>query len=57
MNTLKRQILRQIGQKSAARAAALSRQYVGARPGEREAIIAGIDFERWMSQICELCLN
>ena len=49
--------MRQIGQKSAARAAALSRQYIKAGPGEREAIMAGIDFERWMSQICELCLN
>lgn len=57
MNTRKRQILRQMGQKSAARAAALSRQYVRARPGEREAILAGIDFERWMTQVCELCLN
>ena len=57
MNQLKRCILRIIGQKAAARAAALSREYIKANPEDREAIVAGIDFERWLSETCELCLN
>jgi len=57
MNVLKRQFLRQVGQRSAARAAALSRQYLKAEPENREAIMAGIDFERWMTKVCEFCLS
>jgi hypothetical protein len=57
MNQLKRQILRIIAQKAAARAAALSREYIKANPEDREAIVAGIDFERWLSETCEFCLN
>ncbi|MCP4610973.1 MAG: hypothetical protein GY845_19880 [Planctomycetes bacterium] len=57
MNQLKRQILNIIAQKAAARAAALSREYIKANPEDREAIVAGIDFERWLSETCELCLN
>ena len=57
MNQLKRCILRIIGQKAAARAAALSREYIRAKSEEKEAIIAGIDFERWLSEISEVCLD
>lgn len=57
MNQLKRQILRKIGQNAAARAAALSGEYINAKPGEREAIVAGIDFERWLSEISEVSLD
>ena len=57
MNQIKRQILRIIGQKAAARAAALSGEYIRAKPEEKEAIIAGIDFERWLSEISEVCLD
>jgi hypothetical protein len=57
MNALKRQVLNIIAQKAAARAAALSREYIKANPEDREAIVAGIDFERWLSETCELCLN
>jgi len=57
MDALKRQMLRRAGQWSAARVAALSRQYLTAKPEDREAIMAGIDFERWMTKMCEFCLN
>ena len=56
MNQLKRRILRIIGQRAMARAAALSREYIRAKPEEKEAIIAGIDFEKWLSEVCEFCL-
>jgi len=57
MNILKKQILRIIAQRAAARAAALSREYTKANPQEREAIVAGIHFERWLSETCAFCLN
>ena len=57
MNVLKKHILRVIRQKAADRAAALAREYIGANSGEKEAIAAGIDFERWLSQACDICLN
>ena len=57
MNTIKTQMLRQVAQRAAARAAALSRQYMKAGPEDREAIVAGIRFEKWLSETCEFCLN
>ena len=57
MNVLKKHILMIIRQKAADRAAALAREYTGANSGEKEAIAAGIDFERWLSQACDICLN
>ncbi len=57
MNTIKRQMLRQVAQRAAARAAALSRHYMKAGPEDREAIVAGIRFEKWLSQTCQFCLD
>ena len=49
--------MRQVAQRAAARAAALSRQYMKANPEDREAIMAGIRFEKWLSQTCRFCLE
>jgi len=57
MRKLKERILRLLQQNSNERAAKLSREYIRAAPEEKEAVIAGIDFEKWLSQICEDCLN
>jgi hypothetical protein len=57
MNTIKRQMLRQVAHRAAARAAVLSRQYMKANPKDREAIMAGIRFEKWLSQTCRFCLE
>jgi len=57
MNPLKELLLRQVAQKAAARAGALSRQYLKVEPHEREAIMAGIRFEKWLSQTCRFCLD
>jgi len=57
MNVLKRQLLRQAGLRSAKRAAALSKLYMRARPQDREVIMAGIRFEKWMTEVCEFCLD
>jgi hypothetical protein len=57
MNTIKRQMLRQVAHRAAARAAALSRQYMKVNPEDREAIMAGIRFEKWLSRTCQFCLE
>ena len=57
MNVLKRLILKRIGQNAAARAAALSREYIDAKPGEKGAIMDGIDIERWLSESVQECLR
>ena len=57
MNVLKINLLRIVRQKAAERAAALSREYINAKPWEKEAIVAGINFEKWLSQACDMCLN
>ena len=57
MNVLKINLLRIVRQKAADRAAALSREYKEAEPGEKEVIAAGINFEKWLSQACDICLN
>ena len=58
MNVLeKRLILRRIGQNAAARAAALSREYIDARSEDKGAIIDGIDIERWLSEAVQECLR
>jgi len=57
MNTIKKQMLKQVAQRAAARAAALSMQYMKADPEDREAIMAGIRFEKWLSETCQFCLD
>ena len=57
MSKLKNQILRLIQDKAAERVAVFASQYVRAKPEEKEDIQAGIQFERWMSELCEECLE
>ena len=57
MGVLKKQLVRIIGENSGTRAAKLSKEYINAGPGEKEAIQAGIEFEKWMYEIAQLCLN
>lgn len=56
MRKFKERLLRIMQQRSDDRAARLSKEYLRARPEEKEAIIAGIEIEKWLSQICEDCL-
>ena len=57
MDKLKDGILRLIQQNSIKRAGRLSKEYLRARPEEKEAIIAGIEFEKWMAEVCDICLE
>jgi hypothetical protein len=57
MRKFKERLLRIMQQRSDDRAARLSKEYLRARPQDREAIMAGIEIEKWFSEICEICLN
>jgi hypothetical protein len=57
MRKFKEQLLRILQQRSDDRAARLSKEYMKAKPEEKEAIIAGIEIEKWLSEICEECLD
>ena len=57
MSKLKDQIVRLIEQDARARVAALASSYPHARPEEREEIMAGIEFERWLAETCHICLE
>ena len=57
MTHMKDQILRFVGHSAARKAAQLAGEFVHARPEDREAILAGLDFERWLEQACQQCLR
>jgi hypothetical protein len=57
MRKFKERILRILQQRSDERAAMLSKEYLKAKPEEKEAIIAGIEIEKWLSEICRDCLD
>jgi len=57
MDTIKDQILRIIRNNAGKKAADFAGQYVHSKPEEKEAILAGLDFERWLEQCCRECLN
>jgi len=57
MSKLKDQIVRLIEQDARARVATLASSYPHARPEEREEIMAGIEFERWLAETCHICLE
>lgn len=57
MSQLKHQIIQIIQQKARRKVAALAGEYLTARPEEKEAIQAGIEFERWLAEVCEQCLK
>ena len=57
MGKLKDQIVRLIEQDARARVAAMASSYPHAKPEEREEIMAGIEFERWLAETCHICLE
>ena len=57
MTQWKDRIIRCIEQNARQRAAMLASSYLRARPEEREAITAGIEFERWLADSCRECLE
>jgi len=53
MTKLKDQILRLVRDDSSKKAAFFAGQLARAAPAEKECILAGIDFERWLAEVCE----
>ena len=56
MNSLQKHILHLIVARAAQRAGKLSKEYLKAKPHEKEAIQAGIEFEKWFINSCRHCL-
>ena len=57
MGELKERIIHLIEQNAAAKLAELSNDFVRAKSGQKEAIVAGMEFERWLSESCRECLG
>lgn len=57
MANWKDEIIRRIGENAWRTAGRLSRQYVNAPSQDREAIMAGIEFEKWLAESCAECLE
>ena len=57
MTKIKDQIIRIIQADAGTKAARFATQLVHSEPQEKEAILAGLDFEKWLEQCCRECLN
>jgi ABC-type Zn2+ transport system substrate-binding protein/surface adhesin len=57
MSKLKNHLLWLIHKNAARTAADLAGQYARAEPQEKEAILAGLEFERWLAECCQKCLT
>ena len=53
MNTMKDQLLWHIYNNALSKAADLAGEYTQAKAGEKEAIIAGLEFEQWLTETCQ----
>lgn len=57
MTGLKDQMLRVVAHNANQKAAELAGKFVHVPSEEKEAIAAGIDFERWLAETCQECLD
>lgn len=57
MTILKEQMLLLTCQKAPTMAADLADEYAWADVGEKEAILAGLEFERWLADCCDELLG
>ena len=57
MVQIKDQIIRIIQVDAGARVASLVTELVHSEPQEKEAILAGLEYEKWFEQCCRECLN
>jgi hypothetical protein len=54
---MKDQMVHLVHRHAAKNVAALAGELVHATPEEKEAILAGLDFERWLAETCQNCWN
>jgi len=52
---IKEQMLEEVRRRSLAEAEYLAGEFARAAEAEREAILAGLEFERWMVECCDEC--
>ena len=57
MTDIKEDMLRIVEAKANEDARRLSRELIGAQPGEAEEIRAGLEFEQWLANGCRQCLR
>jgi len=57
MTKLKDQMVQLIQHDAARKVAGFAGQSIRAAPEEKEQILAGLDFERWLEQTCQECLS
>jgi len=57
MRKLKDQIIQLIEADSREKVAAFSTAFARTRSEEKETLLAAMDFERWMAEICHDCLR
>jgi len=57
MGELKNRIIRLIEQDAAKKVSKLSGEYVRAKSGQKEAVAAGIEVERYLAESCQECLG
>ena len=57
MGKLNDRMVRLIQRDAAEKMAAFAAEMTHSAPEEKEAILAGLEFERWLEQACEECLN
>jgi hypothetical protein len=56
MTNLKDSIVRHVQQNSKMKIVDLTDEFINAAPEEKEAVLAGLDFEKWLKQTCQECL-
>ena len=57
MGTLKDQMVELIGRQAEQEVARLAGEFARAASEDKEAILAHIEFERWLAESCWLCLE
>ncbi|MCJ7655253.1 MAG: hypothetical protein MUO97_08170 [Dehalococcoidia bacterium] len=57
MNDLKNRLLLVIAANSVRKTKQLANQFAHAKPEEREAIQAGLEFKRWLAETCQECMD
>ena len=57
MTAIKDRMIRIIQINASKKVADFAGQFVRSKPEEKEVILAGLDFERWLQQCCYECLN
>ncbi len=57
MTKLKDRMVQLIQQDAAEKMGAFAAEMIHAAPEEKEQILAGLEFERWLEQTCRECLD